>query len=902
VLDIKASFNFAAPTVHDDTMAAVVRTSKALSSGWKFKQGCRSSNSEYLPTNDLPTDVHLDLLKNKAISDPFKDINELSVRWIAEEAWTYRTTISPLPADGQIGMRTVLKFEGLDTFASVYLEGKLVLESENMFLEHRVDITNLIADNPTEECTLEIVFESARKRGLDLVREHNEHRFIVHQTEISRGPVRKAQYHWGWDWGPILFGCGPWKPVSLETYVARIEDAWVEYELEEELNKVKGTVFVAVEGDGKVKAEITRNERSVLSIDNFEHVKGRREGLLSAAFELSDISLWWPRGYGQQSLYDLSAFLHTPEPSNISTPTAIDQAKKKIGFRKVELIQENDTDGTSFYFRINDVDIFAGGSCWIPADSFLSRTTPSEYRSWMQTAAEGNQIMVRVWGGGIYEAGAFFEAADELGVLIWQDFAFACANYPAYPSYLTSIETEARQNVRRLRNHPSLVIWAGNNEDYQIVERYGLEYNYTEDKDPQSWLKTNFPARYIYEYLLPKVITEETRGVPYHPSSPFGNGTSTTLKVDPTVGDIHQWNMWHGTMEPYQRLSHMGGRFVSEFGMEAYPHLETIKKSVTKEEDRYPGSMAMDFRNKAIGHERRLISYVAENFRIRYDLPAFTHLTQIMQSDALLWAYKSWRRDWGTPGSRKCGGVLVWQLNDCWPTMSWAVVDYYGIPKPGYYAIKRAMKPITVGVQRKVTDWTVRPADDLWQRDTSHIDMRKVWEHVELDVWIASSRTEQLKGALMVQFISVKSGKECLPNLRSEVQIAANGTTEVYQDRKIEIPNAQDPNVAFDTSKADPFVIHVTLSIDGKAVASDVSWPDPIKYLGFSDRGVRVKFAQDKTTAFVSAEKPIKGFVFNEKQGIRLSDNGFDVVPGERKEVFVEGCKADELEWRFIEM
>ena len=888
--------------MHDDTMAASMRTSKALSSEWMFKQGDRSSNSEYLPANDLPTEVHLDLFKNNKISDPFKDLNELSVRWVAEEAWTYRTTLCPPPAHGQPGVRTILRFEGLDTFASVYLNGKLVLESENMFVEHRLDVTNLIAKNATEEDNLEIVFESARNKGLELVREHTEHRFIVHQTEISRGPVRKAQYHWGWDWGPILLSCGPWKPIYLETCVARIDDAWVEYELGDELNTVKGTVFVAIEGDGKVKAEITKEEKLLLSIDAFEQAGSKSEGVLSATFVLPNPSIWWPRGYGSQSLYTITASLFTQASSKSSASAPVDQIQKTIGFRKVELTQEDDTHGTSFYFRINNVDIFAGGSCWIPADSFLSRTTPSEYRSWIQTAAEGNQIMVRVWGGGIYEANAFFEAADELGVLIWQDFAFACANYPAHPSYLASVETEARQNVRRLRNHPSLVIWAGNNEDYQIVERYGLEYNYTKDKDPQSWLKTNFPARYIYEYLLPKIVAEETKGVPYHPSSPFGNGTSTTLKVDSTVGDIHQWNMWHGTMEPYQRLPGMGGRFVSEFGMEAYPHMETLEQCITREEDRYPGSMAMDFRNKAIGHERRLISYVAENFRIRYDLPSFIHLTQVMQSDAMSWAYKSWRRDWGTPGNRKCGGVLVWQLNDCWPTMSWAVVDYYGIPKSAYYAIKRTMEPVAVGVQRKVADWTVRPADDLWQRDTSHIDMRKAWANVELDVWVASSRTESLKGDIAIRFISLKSGKSCLPSLISEVHIDANGTTEVYQNRRIETPDAQDPNTAFDSSKADPFVIHVILRIDDEIVASDVSWPDPIKYLSFPDRGLSVSFSEDKTVAFVSVERPIKGFVFNEKKGVKLSDNGFDVVPGEKREVRVEGCRADELEWRYVEM
>ncbi|KAF2641045.1 glycoside hydrolase [Massarina eburnea CBS 473.64] len=881
-------------------MASVLYGSKTLTEGWIFKQGDRASTSEYLPANNLPTEVHLDLIKNDKISDPFDDINELSVRWVEDVPWTYRTTFQSDAGPPGPGFKVVLVFGGLDTFATVYLNGNQILKSENMFIEHRIDVTELVKNESEGENVLEIEFESARQKGLELVEAHKEHRFIVHQTEISRGPVRKAQYHWGWDWGPILLGCGPWKPIRLERYLSRIEDLWVEYEFSDDYERVTGTVFVKIEGSGSVQVTIEppSPENGFMALKQLQHAEGHPEGTLSGKFELRDVQLWWPIGYGKQALYGVSASL-----TAVETHSVVQQLAKKIGFRKVELVQELDSDGTSFYFRINNVDIFSGGSCWIPADSFLSRTTPAEYRSWIQKVAEGNQVMIRVWGGGIYEADEFFDAADEFGIIIWQDFAFACASYPVYPSYLESVETEARQNVQRLRNHPSLVIWAGNNEDYQLIERYGLEYDYEGDKDPQSWLKTNFPARYIYEYLLPKIVKEETKGIPYHPSSPFGNGTSTVLKVDPTVGDIHQWNVWHGTMEPYHRLPNMGGRFVSEFGMEAYPHLETLEKCITNEEDRYPGSMAMDFRNKAIGHERRLVSYVAENFRIRYDLKGFAHLTQVMQADALSWAYKSWRRDWGTAGKRKCGGVLVWQLNDCWPTMSWAVVDYYQLPKAGYYAIKRALEPITINVQRKVHEWTVRPADALWNRDTSHIDMRKVWGEVEIDVWVASAKTTSFNGEIVLRYVSVNTGEEVLERSKYTVEILTNGTTDVIQKKKIEIPNQQGPNEAFSTTKSDPFVVHATLSVKGKHISSDISWPDPIKYLSFSDREVEVKYSDSGKRATVSAKRPVKGFVFSEKQGITLSDNGFDIVPGEAKEVIVtsENGKIEGIDWAYVE-
>ncbi|KAF1850409.1 glycoside hydrolase family 2 protein [Cucurbitaria berberidis CBS 394.84] len=873
-------------------------SSTPLTTGWTFKQGDRSSGSENLAANDLPTEIYRDLLLHGKIADPFQDVNELSVRWVADETWTYCTTFNAPRDYGHAGVSTILKFEGLDTFASVFMNGQLILASENMFLESRVDVTGKLKRDGN---TLEIVFESARKKGLELVEQHKEHRFIVHQTEISRGPVRKAQYHWGWDWGPILLTCGPWKPIVLETYKCRIFDLWASYELAADLKSAEVRVQAKFEGLlAGVSFAIINQITSETVARTTVPISARDEpAIVEVSFRLDDIDLWWPRGYGTQALYTVRADAHTKVSPLLSAP--IHSISQTFGFRKTELIQEPDTHGTSFYFRINNVDIFCGGSCWIPADSLLTRLTPEEYRSWVLLAAEGNQTMLRVWGGGIYESDAFYDAADELGILVWQDFAFACANYPAHAEYLKSVEEEARQNVRRLRNHPSLVIWAGNNEDYQIVERYGLEYN-LDDKEPRSWLKTNFPARYIYEYLLPTVMIEEFPGVPYHPSSPFGNGKSTVLKVDPTIGDVHQWNVWHGTMEPYQKLPDMGGRFVSEFGMEAYPHVSTLEKCITRDEDRYPGSMAMDFRNKAIGHERRLVSYVAENFRIRYDVEGFAHLTQVMQADAMSWAYKGWRRQWGASKARKCGGVLVWQLNDCWPTMSWSVVDYHLVPKPSYYAIKRAMEPVVIGVQRKFNSWTTRPADELWQRETGHIDMRRIWQHAEFDVWVANSKCEEIEGKVVVKYFSIKTGEELGSGIRRDITITPNGTTEVIQGHTFDLPGAQNPDEPFNLSEADPFVIHASLTIDRRCVATDISWPDPIKYLSFSDRDIEVCLYDDGTKVVVSATKPVKGFVFVERPGTKFSDNGFDLVPGEPKEVRVTGCSVDDLKWRYIEM
>ena len=478
-------------------------------------------------------------------------MNELAVRWVADKSWTYRTTFKPAP-DAHADSRTSLVFKGLDTYATVTLNGHVILESDNMFVEYRVDITDKLG--PHNE--LEIVFASAYLRGYELLRENEDkHKFLTRTTDKGRLPVRKCQCHWGWDWGPILITAGPWRPVLLETYTHRVDDVWFEAELSDDLKVVRGKLFARTDVgsnarsiDATVKFSLLLNGETTFeaaaSIDD--------DSVASVDFELRDPLLWFPHGYGDQTRYELGASL------------AIDQSihsslTKHVGFRKIQLIQEEDAFGKSFYFRVNNIDVFAGGSCWIPADSFLPRIGGDKYRKWMELLVQGNQIMIRyaphcarvnsnrtdvyrIWGGGIYEDEAFFDACDELGILVWQDFAFAGASYPAYASFLAQVETEVRYNVRRLRTHPSVAIWIGNNEDYTIQESFNLDYDYDGDKNPESWLRGSFPARYIYEHHLPKILEQESPGALYHPGSPWGDGKKCS---DQTVGDTHQWGGKH---------------------------------------------------------------------------------------------------------------------------------------------------------------------------------------------------------------------------------------------------------------------------------------------------------------------------------------------------------------------
>ncbi|CAI6092577.1 unnamed protein product [Clonostachys chloroleuca] len=809
-----------------------------LELGWSFKS-TQDGNEDWKPVARVPTVVHQDLMDNGILSDPFRDLKEIDAEWVERRSWTYRTTF-PAPKDAT-GASVHLLFDGLDTFANVQLNNTVILESDNMFLSHRVDITKIIKS----ENTLVIDFDSAMLRGRALKNEHPDHKFVLFNGEAGRLAVRKAQYHWGWDWGPKLMTAGPWRPVRLEVSWANINDTVVKYELSQDLMEVNGDIKVDVEGEFDEIHVSVRFQDDIVFHKSTTALEfcGAVASLGRTAiipFAINDPKLWFPVGYGGQPLYDVDVYI-------LKDGQTLDSWSRKTGFRRSELVQVDDSHGQSFYFRINGIDIFCGGSCWIPADSLLPRITADKYRKWLQLMVEGNQIMTRVWGGGIYEEDAFYDACDELGLLVWQDFMFACGNYPVWPSFVNSIREEAKQNVRRLRHHPSVVIFAGNNEDYQVQESENLEYNY-EDKDPESWLKSTYPARYYYEHLLPQVVAQESSGVVYWPGSPFSNGKPTP---DPTVGDLHQWNVWHGMQRKYQTFNQLGGRFNSEFGMEAFPALQTIEYFVTNRDELFPQSQTMDFHNKADGHERRIATYLVENFRPKEDLKSHIYLTQLCQAEALSYAYRGWRRQWGE--ERHCGGVLVWQLNDCWPGTSWSIVDYFLRKKPSFYAIARTLEPLAVAVEREHHDWSVchaRPA-----------------ETSSFAVWVASSEQMESKVDVEVRFISVKTGSDIKGKiLQREVSVQANSTTEILSGN-------------LDNVNEEPHVIAVRLFLNGTCVSRSVDWPQPLKYLDFSERGVKVKLSNGE--CHITADKPTKGLVLEESDDITLSDNCVDVVPGD---------------------
>ncbi|TGO85827.1 hypothetical protein BPOR_0360g00100 [Botrytis porri] len=837
-----------------------------IDKNWTFKQA-GNEDSKFLPVAQFPTNVHLDLIANGIIEDPFMGKNENDVQWIGETVWVYRTTFSSpkISSEDKAGTKAVLAFDGLDTYATVLLNGKEILKTDNMFIPERIDITSHLKDEGENE--LEITFESAYLKGCSIVEKYPDHHWGCWNGDTSRLAVRKAQYHWGWDWGPTLMTCGPWRPIHLELFTSRISDVYFTSNVDNSLKTAELVAKADVQGEAsQVKFDITLDGELVAS----ETVISS-EGHAAHAFTIKDPALWFPIRYGKQPLYNLTATLIHNDKS-ISTQT------KKFGLRRAELVQDplKDQPGTSFFFRINNIPIFCGGSDWIPADNFIPRISKGKYYDWVKLVADGNQFMIRVWGGGIFEEQAFYDACDELGILVWQDFMFGCGNYPAFPDFLTSVKREAEENVKLLRHHPSIVIWAGNNEDYQYQESEGLTYDF-DNKDSESWLKTNFPARYIYEKILVDACTELIPDTYYHYGSPWG-GKQTT---DPTVGDLHQWNVWHGSQEKYQNFDKLVGRFVSEFGMEAFPNIKTIESFLPlgkDDPDRFAQSSTVDFHNKADGHERRIALYLVENFRYAPDpLEQFIYSTQLMQAECLASAYRLWKRQWKGPSREYCGGALVWQINDCWPVTSWAIVDYYLRPKHAYYTVKREMAPISLGITRKEH---ITPKDKYTR---AHLTKK-----TQIEIWGSNLGLEDITADVLVKAFDVTTGQETYSKtIASSLLLPENRSTEITAlDVPVQTSNSDEESRT---------VVAAYLIQDGVRIARYINWPEPLKYVHLQKpTDLRVKLSEDAKTVEISSEVPVKGVALEcEDEEVIFEDNLLDVVPGEMVKVGVKGAKAD---------
>jgi beta-mannosidase len=640
-----------------------------LTGNWKFRLGDFDTEQIDIPKKRLslqkwmkavvPGTVHTDLLALKKIPDPFYRTNELDVQWIELVPWIYKRTFT-VDSEFLLADKVELVADGLDTFAAIKINDAFVVETDNMFLEHRLDIKDHLE---VGENTIEIAFDSPTNRARALEKEYG---VLEAAFETCRVYVRKAQYSFGWDWGPRFATSGVWRPIRIESRnVARVESAFTKVV---SIEDGKAIVDVRVELEKFRDVQVDVRIQIGHEEQYYEGLWNGKESGFSELFEISNPKLWWPNGFGEQPLYVLRVLLSLDGEEQ-------DFYQTHFGIRKVNLIQESDAEGRSFIFEINGEKIFCKGADWIPSDNFVPRIGEEKYRRLLTMAKEANMNILRVWGGGIYEEDTFYNLCDELGIMVWQDFMYACAYYPNQDWFLAKAKQEAEKIVKRLRQHPSIVIWCGNNE---------CEWAWADNKHRPI---DEMPGAMIFRDIIAQACESLDGTRPYWRTTPFGEGYPN----DETNGNHHQWKVWSQWTDFtfYQQIK---ARFVSEFGFQSPPAKETLGK-VTLPSDRYLQSKVMEHHNKQTEAPERLYRFLSGHFKVTDDYDDLIYKLQLVQGEALKLAVEHWRR-------RKfwTAGSIYWQLNDCWPVFSWSSIDYDLRPKASYFYTKRFYGPVLLSL------------------------------------------------------------------------------------------------------------------------------------------------------------------------------------------------------------
>ena len=646
------------------------------SENWTFnKQGETKKNKATIPGT-----VHTDLFANQLIPDPFFGANEKQLQWIENENWEYETTFSL--SEKEISNENIeLEFEGLDTYATVYINGKIVLEADNMFRKWIISAKNHLKKGKNH---LKIVFQSAVQKGKE-----EAEKLSYTLPEKERVFVRKAQYQFGWDWAPRFVTAGIWKKVQLKFWnSAKIEN--IKYS-QVELNDLKAILEFTIEiRVSEVKTiQLKINEKS----ETFHLKKGTNK--VKMQYEILNPKRWWCNGLGFPHQYEFHFSLE-------HNRKIIDNKELKIGLRTIELVQEKDTFGTSFYFKLNGKSVFMKGANYIPQDSFIPKQTPSSYNELVQNARKANMNMLRVWGGGVYADDEFYNACDANGILVWQDFMFACAMYPGDEKFVENIKHEVIDNVNRLQNHPSITLWCGNNEIDEGWHNWGWQkqFKYSQADSTKIWNNYKKVFHEVIPQTLDSLLSKEKNL--YWPSSPsIGWGKKESL----TQGDSHYWGVWWGK-EPFEMYKKKVGRFMSEYGFQGMPNLETLKKVLTKEDLNFTSVAFKNHQKHPTGFET-INEYMARDFPVPNSLEKYNYVSQLLQAYGMKTAIEAHRL-----AKPYCMGSLYWQLNDCWPVTSWSTLDYYGNWKAAHYQVKESFAPILLAVTENADGLSIIGSND----------------------------------------------------------------------------------------------------------------------------------------------------------------------------------------------
>ena len=630
---------------------------------------------------EVPGSVYHDLLAAGRIPDPFYRDNETEALKLMEYDFHYSRAFQ---ADGELldCGAVLLRCEGLDTLAAVYINGAEAGRADNMHRVWEFDVKDLLREG---ENNIAVHFASPTK----FIRESYAADPADGTADAMEGfpSLRKAHCMFGWDWGPRLPDAGIWRDISLlGVDTARIRDVLVKQFHEGGRAALEIDTHIArlTDAPAEVRVSVTAPDGTVLT--------GAGE---TCRIEVPDPRLWWPAGYGGQPLYRVEAEL-------VSGGTRLDVWSRRIGLRTMTVSRVKSEHGESFSHCVNGVDVFAMGMDYIPEDSLLPRVTPERTRRLLEDARAANVNTIRVWGGGYYPDDYFYDICDELGLLVWQDFMFACAVYNLTDAFEETITAEFVDNIRRLRSHPSLALWCGNNEMEQFAGS-GL------------WIKAmRQKSDYIkmFQYIIPKVLKAEDPQAFYWPSSPSSGGDFDE-PGDPSRGDVHDWDVWHG-LKPFTDYRNYLFSYVSEFGFQSFPCMETIE-SFTLPEDRNIFSYIMEKHQRNATANGRIVTYLSQNYLYPATLDKLVYASQLLQAQAMQYGVEHWRRNRG-----RCMGAVIWQLNDCWPVASWAGIDYFGRWKALQYYARRFFAPVLVSCHEE----GLVNQEDI-SVNTEHIDPRK---------------------------------------------------------------------------------------------------------------------------------------------------------------------------------
>ena len=813
----------------------------SLHKGWEFSQ---VGKGEWLPAT-VPGTVHQDLIDNDKLVNPFYGLNEEKVQWVEKEDWQYRTTFT-VTKEQLARQAAVLKFEGLDTYADIYLNGSLLERTDNMFVGYELPVKEVLREG---ENRLQVYFHSPIKQampqwetdGFDYPadNDHSKIRVSIYS--------RKAPYSFGWDWGIRLATSGIWRPVTLEFYdAASIEDFYVKQEsVSQELAKVNNVLQIKSVANASQQAEVTltysyKNEPKVTEQKTVTLQPGGNE--ISLPVEITNPHLWMPNGWGEAALYDF-------ELSVKVDGQVVASEKKRIGLRTVKVVLEDDKDGKAFYFVVNGQPMFAKGSNFIPNDALLPNVTTERYNQLMKDVKDAHHNMIRVWGGGIYEDDRFYEAADEMGILVWQDFIFACTTYPSDPNFLRRVTEEAEYNIKRLRNHASLAMWCGNNEIYEGMRFWGWKRKY---KNPVIWEEMQEGYNKLFHQLLPAMVKEYDGGRFYMHGSPYEAnwGRPNTWKI----ADSHNWGTWYGR-KPFESLDKELPRFMSEFGFQAFPEMKTVA-TFAEPKDYALESDVMNAHQKAsIGN-----ALIKKTMALYYDVPEdFEELVYkglVLQGYGIRHGIEAHRRN-----RPYCMGSLYWQLNDSWPVVSWSSIDYYGNWKAMHYQGKRAFAPVLLNVFQEGDDLCFYTLSDELK---DYKDATLQWKLMDFNGKVLNKKT--VKG-----------------------EVPANASVvfhkEAYSDW------ATDPTRT---------LLLVTLKDRQGKVLSEV-----IHYFSFpkdqelpeAKVSYKIKTFDGKCEVTLSAKQLARDiFVEIPVQGAKFTDNFFDLLPGQTKKIIITSDKIKKAE------